>query len=811
MKTPQFLTSHLFFSAGKIRAKQKVVSSYKCSVFTGAGASRIPIFLVLLLFSAFSFPPTAFSSPVPYSGKIALNGLNVDGVRAFTFALRDQNGTVHWRNGADANASINVPVDRGHYLVLLGGQGMNPLPAGLFLDHPDLYLQVHFFRPDTQQWLHLQPDQRINSTPHALAAEFARNAIVAELAKAVEAGAITKSMLAGDVLADLNRTDNATIDPGSITRALLAADVLADLNATINRSRLAADVLSDLNATITRSRLAADILSDLNATIARSRIAADVLADINATITRSRLAADVLADLNGTVTRSRLAADILADLDRTDTNSTITRSRLAADVRDDLNRTVSVVGTNTGNFEAGLRAYLRPMLKGGIQVTAGVEGAPATLQAPQVDGRFLQYQWYKGGTPIAGATGTQHQISEYNATRDAGDYEIRVSNAFAVLKTKAVLETGSSIKVASGQYSEFTLLLKSDGSLWAMGRNSYGQLGDGTMSNRYSPVKVVDANVTQVAVGNSHSLYLKSDGSLHAMGLNNYGQLGIGNTTNKNSPVQVLASGVTQIAAGYRHSLFLKTNGSLWAMGYNDHGELGIGNTTDKNSPVQVVASGVTQIAAGNYHSLFLKTNGSLHAMGYNNYGQLGIGNTTNKHSPVQVVASGVTQIAAGQYHSLFLKTNGSLFAMGYNANGQLGVGNTTNRYSPVYVVDANEVPGSVIQIAAGYRHSLFVKSDGSLHAMGLNNYGQLGDGSTTNRNSHVQVVASDVAQVAAGYYHSLFLKSDGSLHAMGLNNYGQLGDGSTTNRNPPVKTNDLILTVEQPYVAETAADVLDN
>jgi len=110
------------------------------------------------------------AAPVPYAGKLAVNGLNFDGVASFTFALRDANGTVHWRNGADANASINVPVDRGHYLVLLGGQGMNPLPANLFLNHPELYLQVHFFRPDSGQWLHLQPDQRITSAPHALSA-----------------------------------------------------------------------------------------------------------------------------------------------------------------------------------------------------------------------------------------------------------------------------------------------------------------------------------------------------------------------------------------------------------------------------------------------------------------------------------------------------------------------------------------------------------------------------------------------------------------------------------------------------------------
>ena len=144
---------------------------------------------------------------------------------------------------------------------------------------------------------------------------------------------------------------------------------------------------------------------------------------------------------------------------------------------------------------------------------------------------------------------------------------------------------------------------------------------------------------------------------------------------------------------------------------------------------------------------------------------------------------------------------------MGNNDYVQLGDGTTTQRNSPVQVVASG-----VTQIATGYYHSLFLKADGSLWAMGKNDDGQLGDGTTTNRNSPVQVVASDVTRIAAGCFHSLFMKTDGSLHGMGRNTIGQLGDGTTTNRSAPVKSADLILdTVEQAYVAETAADVLDN
>jgi len=270
--------------------------------------------LRLLLFPLL-LPWTLSAAPVPYAGKLAIDGVNLDGVAAFTFALRDGNGSVHWRNGADANASINVPVDRGHYLVLLGGQGMNPLPANLFLDHLELYLEVRFKRADTGEWLHLQPDQGITSTPHALTAEVARGVLP---------GAITKSMLAAEVLADLNATvllpeQNATLAAGSVTLSHLSPGVRADLNGTIARSRLSQDVLADLNRTIviTRDMLPASVLADLNGTITRTRLAADVLSDLNATITRSRLAGDVLADLNRTITKSMLSAEVLADLNAT--------------------------------------------------------------------------------------------------------------------------------------------------------------------------------------------------------------------------------------------------------------------------------------------------------------------------------------------------------------------------------------------------------------------------------------------------------------------------------------------------------------
>jgi alpha-tubulin suppressor-like RCC1 family protein len=360
-------------------------------------------------------------------------------------------------------------------------------------------------------------------------------------------------------------------------------------------------------------------------------------------------------------------------------------------------------------------------------------------------------------------------------------------------------------QIAGGAYH--SLFLKSDGSLWAMGWNQFGDLGDGTFTRGTNrPEQIVASNVTAIAAGWDHSLFLKSNGSLWAMGNNQGGQLGDGSySTNVpygiNQPEQIVASNVTAIAAGTDYSLFLKSDGSLWAMGDNQNGQLGDGTYTrvspyGTNQPEQIVASNVTAIATGASHSLFLKSDGSLWAMGQNYYGQLGDGTSGNPslgifistNRPEQIVVSNVTAIAAGDGHSLFLKSDGSLWAMGWNQFGELGNCTYNQTNLPEQILASN-----VTAIAAGSHHSLFLKSNGSLWAMGDGEEGQLGDGSySTNgfygngTNQPEQIVACGVTAIAAGEGYSLFLKSDGSLWAMGFNGDGELGDGTYIWTNRP-------------------------
>ncbi len=198
-----------------------------------------------------------------------------------------------------------------------------------------------------------------------------------------------------------------------------------------------------------------------------------------------------------------------------------------------------------------------------------------------------------------------------------------------------------------------------------------------------------------MAAGQDFSLILKSDHSLWAMGRNDLGELGNRTFTTTNQAQLIVTNGVSAIAAGYSHSLFLMSDGSLWGMGDNSAGELGPGAWTSTNQPQEIVSNGVIAIAAGQQFSLFVKSDNSLWAMGADSFGQLGDGisqgNDASTHTnlPEQILSSGVTSmLSGGSFHTLFLRSDGSLWGMGNDFNGQLGGGfaSGSSSFSPVPV-----------------------------------------------------------------------------------------------------------------------------
>ena len=213
--------------------------------------------------------------------------------------------------------------------------------------------------------------------------------------------------------------------------------------------------------------------------------------------------------------------------------------------------------------------------------------------------------------------------------------------------------------------------------------------------DQFSPIQIVDSNVTGVSSRGSHALFQKTDGSLWAMGANEYGQLGDGTTTDRHTPIQIVDENVTTFSAGGDHSRFVQADGSLWAMGRNHAGQIGDGTNTDRASPVKVVNSGVAEVASGLSHGYYLTTSGDLWAMGWNADGQLGDGTVTNRNTPVQVLnGSNVSKMSAGSKEGYFIKEDGAAWAMGRNDFGQLGHADTADQSTPEIIFGWKELTG---------------------------------------------------------------------------------------------------------------------
>jgi alpha-tubulin suppressor-like RCC1 family protein len=340
-----------------------------------------------------------------------------------------------------------------------------------------------------------------------------------------------------------------------------------------------------------------------------------------------------------------------------------------------------------------------------------------------------------------------------------------------------VIGTGGFSLIAQGSSASHRLGIKSDGTLWAFGRNSAGQIGNGTTTDVFSPVQITaETTWNATAVGGEFSAAIRG-GTLWTWGRNSNGQLGLGDLTDRPSPVQVGSlSSWTHVAAGNTFMIARQSNGTLWAWGNNVNSQLGLGDVVVRKSPTQIgTDTNWSAIAAGSDHVIALKSDGSLWAWGLNSSSQLGDGSTTLRSAPVQIgTLLTWSKVSCGGTSSYAIKANGSLWSWGANSSGQLGVNDTTARTSPTQV-------GSLTtwaDLGGGNIHAIALQTNGSLWSWGgTGNIGSTAQGTTSGSTFPLRIgTDNDWSGVAAGTSYCLAVKSSGSLWSAGSHLNGRLG-----------------------------------
>jgi alpha-tubulin suppressor-like RCC1 family protein len=294
-----------------------------------------------------------------------------------------------------------------------------------------------------------------------------------------------------------------------------------------------------------------------------------------------------------------------------------------------------------------------------------------------------------------------------------------------------------------------------------------------------------------MAAGGQHTCAVTPAGALYCWGSNTYGQLGDGTTTDHHTPVAVAVPGgltLANLTVGDQFSCLLATTGQPYCWGRNSFGQLGDGTTTDRITPVQVENPGglrFVSLKAGTNHACAKTDGGAAYCWGSNANGQLGDGTTTDRSTPVPVSGGIVFNVVRpAAEHTCGIETGGQAYCWGWNNFGQLGDGTTTTRLTPVAVAGGFSF-GAVYTGGNGFTCATDMTS--RAYCWGLNNVGQLGDGTQTNRLTPVAVAGGLTLYVLnAGFAHVVAI-GDGAAYAWGSNNFGQLGDGSTTQRTTPV------------------------
>ncbi len=336
-----------------------------------------------------------------------------------------------------------------------------------------------------------------------------------------------------------------------------------------------------------------------------------------------------------------------------------------------------------------------------------------------------------------------------------------------------VLESGANHTVAIHQ----------NGTLWAWGSNSQGEIGDGTTNHSNVP-KLINSSTNWVSIsaGHAHNSALKSDGTIWVWGYDVFNALGLGGVTQVNNPTRIgTASNWVSISAGHDISFAIKVDGSLWGWGLNLHGEVGDGTITPKLIPTRIgIENNWKKVYAGDGFVAAIKTDGTLWTWGNNGFGELGIGNYFEHYTPIQVgTDTNWLSVSPAMTFGLGLKTNGTIWAWGSNSTGEFGNGTFTSQASPIQLGTDTDWK----KIETGNSNSFFIKNNGTLWSCGYNFAGMLGNGTVLDSNVLTQLgTDTDWVSVSSQLFQTIALKNNNIGYGWGSNYFGQIGNGYTDN-----------------------------
>ena len=407
------------------------------------------------------------------------------------------------------------------------------------------------------------------------------------------------------------------------------------------------------------------------------------------------------------------------------------------------------------------------------------------------------------------------QLGTGTSSYDAHVVPIDITSRFGLSEGETV------IKIIAGD--RHASAITSTGKIFIWGYNGYGQVGDGTIDTRKTPVDVTSQfglnegeTITLLSLGNNHSSALSSEGRLFTWGYGYYGQLGDNSYSNSanSTPIEITdnlklnrGEKVIDVSLGTSHSGAVTTEGRVFTWGSNSRGQLGYQDINHQSSPIDITSNfsavkvlennlpileTITTVSLGKSYSMALTSTGRVFTWGNNDYGQLGNESTLSGNLPIEITArlglnnsETVVSISLGSSHSAILTSEGRVFTWGRNYEGQLGDGTVSCKDKPIEITNQFNLSAgeTIVNISLGYNNSSAISSTGKVFIWGS------GTNIPADITSQFSLSAGEtITSISLGNSHYIVTTSTGRVFTWGDNSYGQLGDGTLINKTTPTE-----------------------